>query len=520
MTDITAVASELSKVKLRLDQAQLSYRDASLKSRREIVILKRLISRLSIACRGLDGELDDKLSALRNDLEQHKDISKLIPRLAVVERLVTRLADFAQTENQHLSQQIQQSGEVLRRLQGLPPQLKRDLHNLLTQPTSTLASTHQQAIKLMALYERSLKLIALPTHELNHHSSSVDNDLQLQLTGELQHLITELDFDGEAGDKLLAVRNRLLIGVTPSTLIELALEVLRLVLDGTHQERRSSQRFLDDVNSDLATLQKTTSQSTGQSSAIYEHRCDMTNELAGIASSIRGGLKNNSNLENWRPELTNLTKELLVLTERNRALEKREKTLLEQLHYNEGKIHSLFEQTQDYRQRLNDQESRMFLDNLTRVYNHAALNDRLEHEYRRWLRYQHSVCVVMIDIDDFSGINERFGYLAGDKILRIIAKTIRQQLEDTDFIARFSDDEFVVILPDVNEQERIKRLKKVQDSITKLPFRFKEQNISISVSIGATLFEGNDTPSDIIERTTKTLNTARSTGNNRLLWIS
>ncbi len=60
MTDINAVASEVSKLRLRLDQAQLSYRDASLKSRREIVILKRLISRLSVACRGLDGELDQK----------------------------------------------------------------------------------------------------------------------------------------------------------------------------------------------------------------------------------------------------------------------------------------------------------------------------------------------------------------------------------------------------------------------------------------------------------------------------
>lgn len=519
MTDINAVASEVSKLRLRLDQAQLSYRDASLKSRREIVILKRLISRLSVACRGLDSELDKKLSELRIELEQQKDISKLIPRLAIIERLVTRQGNFTEKENNQLKQQVNQSGETLKRVPGLPAQLKRELRNLLGQPSDTLAQTHQQAIRILELYERALKLMSVSSDAMVM-KDTLDHDLQLQLTSELQQLITELDFEGEPGDKLLTIRNRLLIGVTPQTLIELSLEVLRLVLDGTRQERRSSQQFLDGVNSDLATLQKTTNQSVGQSEALYEHRSEMTSELASLASTIRQGLSDQKNLEHWRPTLTELTKELLVLAERNRALEKREKALVEQLSYSETKIHSLFEQTQDYRRRLNDQERKMFLDNLTRVYNRAALNDRLEHEYRRWLRYQHPVCVAMIDIDQFKEINDSYGHLAGDKVLKIIARTIRQTLGETDFIARFGDDEFMIILPDINEEERNKCLGKIRETITQLPFRFREQNVSISVSIGATLFDGNDTPSDVVERTDKALFSAKSTGSNRMLWIS
>lgn len=519
MTDINAVASEVSKLKLRLDQAQLSYRDASLKSRREIVILKRLISRLSVACRGLDSELDQKLSELRHDLEQHKDISKLIPRLAIIERLVTRQASFTENENQQLELQVVQSGETLKRVHGLPAQLKRELRNILGQPYDTLAQTHKQAIRLLELYQRALKLMSVSSDSMVM-KDTLDHDLQLQLTSELQRLITELDFDGESGDKLLNIRNRLLIGVSPQGLIELSLEVLRLVLDGTHQERRSSQQFLDSVNSDLATLQKTTNQSVGQSSALYEHRSEMTSELASLANTFKQGLKEHKNLEAWRPTLTELTKELLVLAERNRALEKREKALVEQLGYNENKIHTLFEQTQDHRRRLNDQERKMFLDNLTRVYNRAALNDRLEHEYRRWLRYQHPVCVAMIDIDHFKEVNDTYGHLAGDKVLKILARTIRQTLSETDFIARFGNDEFMLILPDTSEEERNKLFNKIRETITQLPFRFREQNISISVSIGATLFAGNDTPSDIVERTDKALFSAKSTGRNRMLWIS
>ncbi len=161
MTDINAVASEVSKLRLRLDQAQLSYRDASLKSRREIVILKRLISRLSVACRGLDGELDQKLNELRTELERHKDVSKLIPRLAIIERLVTRQANFTEKENHRLEQQVAQSSETLKRVHGLPAQLKRELRNLLGQPSDTLAQTHKQIIRILELYERALKLMAV-----------------------------------------------------------------------------------------------------------------------------------------------------------------------------------------------------------------------------------------------------------------------------------------------------------------------------------------------------------------------
>ncbi|GAL07666.1 GGDEF domain family protein [Photobacterium aphoticum] len=118
----------------------------------------------------------------------------------------------------------------------------------------------------MALYERALKVVSCAHSE--HPTASINHDLQLKLTGELQNLITELDFEGEAGDKLLQIRNQLLNGVPPSTLMELSLEILRLVLDGTHQERRTSQRFLNNITGELATLQKTTHQSADQSQII------------------------------------------------------------------------------------------------------------------------------------------------------------------------------------------------------------------------------------------------------------
>lgn len=93
MTNLLNVASEISELKQRLDQAQLNYRDQTFKSRRELTILKRLISRLIAVCIGLDSELDSKLLELKAELEQPKEITQLISRLAIIERLVILQAE-------------------------------------------------------------------------------------------------------------------------------------------------------------------------------------------------------------------------------------------------------------------------------------------------------------------------------------------------------------------------------------------------------------------------------------------
>ena len=124
----------------------------------------------------------------------------------------------------------------------------------------------------------------------------------------------------------------------------------------------------------------------------------------------------------------------------------------------------------------------------------AALNDRLEHEYRRWLRYQHPVCVTMIDIDHLKrSMNQQYGHLAGDKILKIIARTIRQQLEPIPTLSAASvTTSLCSSCPMMTERGRAQQVPcgKIRETIAQLPFRFRDQRCLLSrVSIGATLFD-------------------------------
>ncbi|WP_061014643.1 GGDEF domain-containing protein [Photobacterium leiognathi] len=521
MTDINAVVSEVSSLKQRLDQAQLSYRDASLKSRREIVILKRLITRLVIACRGINKELDERLQSISHELEQPTDISKLIPRLAIVERLVTQQADIIHKQNLRLDQKIHQAGETLSRYRDLPVQLRRDLRAVLSHDSDVLLDNHLRILRIVELYERTIKLVsANKVPQLAQYQAEPTSTHQLELISELQYLITELDFNGEYGDKLQEIKNQLTNDIDTEKLATLQFQVLRLILDATLYERQASQTFLNNINGDLAELQKNTNQTAGKSLVIHQHRGELDSELSQVSQQLKTEINTNQSLKKASPELTSVALELDSIVERNIALKEREQALIEQLQHNENQIQQLIEQTHHYRQRLQDQEKSMLRDSLTQVYNRSAFMDRIEHEYRNWLRYQHPLAVALIDIDNFATINDNFGHLAGDKALKIIAKSIQQCLSDTDCLARVSGDNFMLLMPDSDEQRRKHLLTKIREAISRLPFRFKDKNISVSVSIGATLFEGNDDHHTVIERTEKALVSAQNAGTNRLIWIS
>ena len=499
MTDISTFVAEVSVLKQRLDLAQLSYRDSTLKSRREIVILKRLITRLTIACRGLDTDLDNTLQTITHDLEQPLEISRLIPRLAIVERLVIQQADVIQCQNKHLQHHINQRGQTLLRYQGLPTSLQRDLHHLFNQQSTTLLDNHQRIFRLLELYERSIKLIAA-----NNNGSTLSSDNQqnfkVDLVAELQHLITEIDFTNEQGEQLFAIRNQLAQGVDQATLLTLLLQILRLIVSGTHAERHTSQRFLNTLNSDLASLQKNTAKTASSFCVLHQHRRDFNTSISTMATNINQELKAKDIAKTLSSSWLNIAQELQQLAQRNSQLEQREQALIEQLNHNDNKVQQLQQQTHSYHQRLSQQEQNIFRDKLTLTYNRSAFDDRLEHEYQRWLRYQHSLLLVLIDIDNFTHLNDNYGHHAGDKALKIIAQTITQQLNPTDFIARFNDDAFILLITDINQQQCHQAVNNIRTAVTQLPLHFKGQSVSMSVSLCTSFFTDNDTPKNVIQR--------------------
>ncbi|WP_165310559.1 GGDEF domain-containing protein [Vibrio ziniensis] len=510
---------QLHQLKLQLEQTRLTQRDNSLRFKLEQKVLKRIVASLSLACKGEDSRLNQNLVELREALEQQKDVSILIPRLAVLERMLKKQTLDTQKQNQHLDEQVKHSGEVLLRIPGLPSKIKRDLRDLLSFSTGQSLPKVDQALRLLAIYERSIKIITTnPDAVVEELTQSADKEVLLKLNEELQLLITELDFEGESGDLLNDIRAKLLLGVSTQNLLELTLEVLKLVVAGTNYERKTSEKFLEQVNASLSSSLKSSALNVEQSHNYFEHRKDMHKELNSLVARSQTAVRDGTEINALKGTLNPLMSELASLSERLTLAEVREQALIERMDYTKNQMEALYEVTQDYRRRLEDQAQRMLQDPLTKVYNRTAFNDRIELEYRRWIRAQHNLRVVMLDIDKFKAINDSFGYAAGDKALKIIARTIKNNIEDTDTVARFSGEEFVLLLPERADSECYQIVQKIQRSISHLPFKFRDKNITITLSAASTLFKDSDSPEIVLERLHIALNNGKKFGPNQITW--
>ncbi|SIO01296.1 GGDEF domain-containing protein [Salinivibrio sp. ES.052] len=495
-----------------------AYRDLALKSRREIHSLKRLVSRFIATCTGKNTLVDQKLTEFRDVLYSAQDVSALLPRLAVIERMVGHQDMTQKKALSHLDEQFHTSGETLQRVTGLPAQLKRDLRDLLAQPMSSDTERTQHLIKLLQLYERAVTLqVARPRAQ--HAQVELDKDQIRRVADELQNLITELDIDGQAGDKLLEIRRQLLTDVSPTSVVSLTLTSLRLILEATQAERHASQQFLSQVNDDLVSISQQNTRAYDHASQLRMAHQSVDQRLERTITDIEHEISlQSAPAADPEAALIRALDELKVIAQENEALKNREQALEEQLAHNQNQLSTLAEQTMDQRRHVGDQERKRLLDPLTRVYNRAALNDRLEHEYRLWKKYHREFCLAVIDIDHFKQVNQQFGYEVGDKALKVIARSIYQCLRDTDFIARFGGEEFVILLPDANDDTRTDILANISQTIRKLPLKFKNERVSITASIGATLFKDQDTPKPVLARADQALYQAKNSGRNQIIW--
>jgi len=125
------------------------------------------------------------------------------------------------------------------------------------------------------------------------------------------------------------------------------------------------------------------------------------------------------------------------------------------------------------------------IDPLTGIANRRAFFDFAERERIRSARYLRPITIAYIDVDDFKQVNDRLGHGTGDVLLTEIAQTLRQNIRETDMVARMGGDEFILLLPEADQSAARTVIHKVHELLLDL---VRELNMPISFSIGAVTF--------------------------------
>ena len=153
-------------------------------------------------------------------------------------------------------------------------------------------------------------------------------------------------------------------------------------------------------------------------------------------------------------------------------------------------------------------------DQLTEVFNRRHIMSRFEEEFEKFKRLKKKVSCIMADIDNFKAVNDSYGHLAGDQVLKAVSHRIRNTVRAYDILGRYGGEEFLIIMPDTSVED-------ARELAERIRTRVKEEtvnNATITLSLGVVCVEESDrSVDDIIRRADQNLYKAKKDGKDRVV---
>jgi diguanylate cyclase (GGDEF)-like protein len=162
------------------------------------------------------------------------------------------------------------------------------------------------------------------------------------------------------------------------------------------------------------------------------------------------------------------------------------------------------------------------MDRMTRLYSHHFFEKALDDEIKRAQRYKSKFSLMMLDIDHFKALNDTYGHLQGDTIIKEIAKLLIQSVRNIDLSARYGGEEFAIILPEVSARGARIVAERVRKKIEGYAFPADTDTLHVTISIGVAEFSAQSvrSPSQIIAQADQALYRSKEGGRNRVTVFS
>ncbi|MCM8775107.1 MAG: diguanylate cyclase [Candidatus Omnitrophica bacterium] len=188
--------------------------------------------------------------------------------------------------------------------------------------------------------------------------------------------------------------------------------------------------------------------------------------------------------------------------------------------HNSGEVDLVFKDLELSLGRDNEKKSANLAirDEITHLYNHSYIQERIVQEFSRAVRYQYPISCLLVDIDHFKAINENLGYRIGDSILRECAGLLFENCRLSDLIARYGGGEFAVLLPHINYEGAFDLAKRLLRAFSEHVFLENTEDINFTISIGISSFPEDSMSSrcELLAYASQALCRSKAAGRNRV----
>jgi len=156
------------------------------------------------------------------------------------------------------------------------------------------------------------------------------------------------------------------------------------------------------------------------------------------------------------------------------------------------------------------------VDGLTQIHNKRYLFEALDKELIRARRYDRQLSLLIFDIDYFKNINDQYGHLAGDHVLRELARIVQERIRRDEVFARYGGEEFVIVLPETPLAGGVALAENLRGRVETHPFAFQGERIPVTISVGCAMLGEEKAAADLIQRADDKLYEAKRGGRNRV----
>ncbi|QXE07550.1 MULTISPECIES: GGDEF domain-containing protein [Pseudomonas] len=343
--------------------------------------------------------------------------------------------------------------------------------------------------------------------------SSVAKHIEDTLIG----LLDDLTLPERHRPQAEAMRDRLKNGLNWYELLpildDLATLMLAITDSGQHEFEAYLQRLNERLEAFQSNLQAASEGHADNSSAARAMDTQIREQVDGLQTSVQEA----ADLDDLKRVLENHLEGLLgTMDQHQQQRDAREQEVAARLKGLAERVAHMEQEALGFREHLEEQRQKALIDPLTGLPNRAAWSERLEHEIRQWQQHGNTLSLAMLDLDHFKRINDNYGHLAGDKVLKIIATVLRKRLRGADFIARFGGEEFVLLLPATTPAVGAKLLETLRAAIEACPFHFKGERVTITISMGLASFKPGEHSDLVLKRADQALYRAKNGGRNRV----
>lgn len=299
-------------------------------------------------------------------------------------------------------------------------------------------------------------------------------------------------------------------------------DISAVITSSLGQERSEFQRFLNELNAGLGQVHEYVQFSRALENEARDSDSALDQAVRTQVSGIASSVESASDIGELKSAVQHQLDAILSSMDGFKAMKSSQADLSsEQTRNLEERLKDMEEESRELRLHLAQQEQKAMRDALTELPNRAAYDRQIRHETEQWRNSQtlgigKELCLIICDVDHFKRINDTYGHLAGDKVLKVLAREISNRVRKSDFVARYGGEEFAIVMSNTSLDDAERLTNKLRQAIEQCPFHFKEKQVQITMSFGVAAYQPGDTLELVFERADKALYSAKEQGRNRV----